>query len=893
MQSRPFPLSGADSSRHQNGVLSYPGGPTRRVRRVPVSSCDQCRIKKMRCDAKDRPHGETCANCERYGRRCTFRDKESDMASKAQAQSSRPKLNRSASTSLASMWRSDPANTFLGAAPNVPFDVAMSASTTASSSSMTIPSLQPALPFGQEGNSGADEGNHPSWLWASTEETSPPSMNFHAAAADDAGDYFAVPAIVTSVSTGLPRTIAAEALIERLLERFYDSDPSFATLVAPPRHEMLARFRTSHSASLPLYLVHVVAACSAATQPQPEAEIKRWAPSAWREAIEAVQERLSAPCAPDMDLVRALLLLTITSAGKAASPERVTSFETALALAQSLKLNCRHAADACSPNERAQRLQLFWILYVLDKLLAVARQSRPLLPMSDMPFLSNDEMVSLGLPAREADVLQGLALATIHLMQILETVQTTLYSSTSMANLMQLDAALTVIQPLEQQLEQWCKTSRNVLSQGRDPLSRHVASNVISLLHLVQLQVYSFTLRLEASLASVALPITFHNANFKAMIGSIESSLHLVRRGHLLIDGRAAVREAVARDTLTTNPMNFDSYLMERGAAFLKFFATAWAGWANGEGVFNFLASPLQTKPAASSNEYVIPPPGSLSDSPVDSPASQPAQKTELPSTESFTDRRTSTADASGARPKKAAPKPLPLASNSCTATTSDLFPRLNTATMLALDLPMTPAHRLFENLTSVDPTMLASDTSQIDADAAAAAASLFDWSPVGQAHSTNGTTPAPIAPSVQVDHSQTSQSPDARSVGAVQSDLDSLLNFDLQFPLVSPRIPPYLGGDGGCSGSGQSGSCSSSTGLTPFLSQSGHNLAAPIDTLTTTDWASLAPPPFAWPGDTSKIDVLSASPRNPMFEEDEAMRLSSAPASDLFQLPDITAILC
>lgn len=622
---------------------------------------------------------------------------------------------------------------------------------------------------------------------------------------------------------------------------------------------MLQRYRVKHPSAMPLYLVHVLVACSAATQYHPEGEIRTWAPVAWRGAVEAVQERLSAPCAPDLDLIRALLLLTITSAGSPASPERATSFETALALAQSLKLNSRQAAEHCSTQERSVRLQLFWILYVVDKLLAVARETQPLLPCHDMPFLSVGDITNMGLPGREAHVLQGLALATIHLTQILESVQIDLYGSSSTI-FTQIESVQSIVQPLEQRLEEWCKSSRQILFQGQSPLGRCVASSVISLLHLVQLQLYSFSLRLEASLPSSTLPITFKNANFKAMIGSVESSLHLIRRGNFRADGRAAVKEVVGRCNPTTKPMNFDVYLIDRGSAFLRFLSAAWAGWAHGDGVFKLLRSSAPAEQLSSGSET----PG---DAAIDTATDETMnlasslQKAELPPTESFTGRRSSTTTVLAHRPKKSAPAPLPLATCLQKSGKMDAFPRLDVTTMAALDIPMTPAHQLFEALTTVQH---GGTDSNPDSDDPAAA--LFDCSLMDSPNIANEFAPAPKN---EITGTGLSEVQSGESLTR-NDEFSALLGFDLQVPLFSPSVPPYLNKNNATSSNPLG-----STGLTPFLSVSGYNLAAPPSSCALWPSTPTPAPAPSTPASDSTTTQHAALLGGGLFDIDDSRRMS------------------
>lgn len=707
--------------------------------RSPVSSCDQCRVKKMKCDAKERPHGQTCANCERYKRKCTFRDKESDMQSKLEQQqlkANRPRsrTNGSASTTFdPSVWGE------ASAMASYPRDV-------------------PA------GGSGA-------WLWGNHGRSmSLPGLQH----SGSANGYFAVPTTLYSTPT------QPEAVIELLLTRFYDNAPSsLAVVIAPPRAQMMQRFRRSHAAPLPLYLVQVVAACALATAFQPEPELRAWAITAWREAVEAVQARLSASSMiPDLDVIRALLLLTITSAGSPAATERLTSFHTALGLAHSLQLMSRDHNEACHPEERAQRLQIFWILYVVDKVIAVAHESAAMLPMCEMPFLAVSDMEMLGVDKSDADTVHGLALATLDLMRILEAVQRDLYGAPASTTFPTNASAHAVIQPLEQQLEDWCKSSRVILSQGETPFTRRMAASVISLLHLVQLQLYSFPLRLEATLTtSGTFPITFGTANLKALVGSIESSLHLIRRGSNVSGGVnasnrvAVVTQAINKLHPSTTPMTFDIFLADRGATFLRFLSMAWSGWCGGEGIFNFVPQQQQDKEAdvaesAAQSEQATP--------------QQPGQPSRLPATEGFAERRGSVSTSlgrarvmGGKKKTNAPPAPLALGQGNANARAgSNDFPQITTAMVMeSLGLPMTPAHQLFSDMA-------------ISNQAAAPVATplAHDWSSLLEQMGS--------IPEIRVDGASNEQILDSGPAPARDGhDLTNMLGlgFDLQYPLTSP----------------------------------------------------------------------------------------------------------
>lgn len=706
------------------------------------------------------------------------------MASMATSKksSTRPKMSRS---SISAVTVRNPSSS---RGPRGPSDAS-------SHAAMTMPGLQSSLEMErsngvkEQSSSSASSSSPPSsdarqdlsWRWMQHgRSTSMPNIF----AAQD--DYFPVPSAVQIHNNGgIAQAIAPEAFIEMLLTRFYDSQTGFANLIAPSRWEMLQRFRVSHTDPFPTYLVQVIVACSAATRYQPEPEIRAWAPSAWRDAITAVQQRLEAPCAPDLDLVRALLLLTITSAGCPASEERFTSFQTALALAQNLQLTSRPAVDEQSPHERAQRLQLFWILFVVDKLLAVARGSAPLLPSQDITFLTCGDLVDLGLPGHEAHILQGLALASISLMQILESVQSILYASSTQV-FETVETAQVILQPLERKLEDWCKSNRAILSQGQDSLTRNVASSVISLLHLVQLQLYSYSLRLETAASKPSMPVVFGSSNIKALVGCIESSLHLIRRGHFPADGKAALKEAIHRGNPTTTPMTFDLFLVDRGSDFLKWLSSVWAGWSGGDGVFNFvpLAQAPSQSPSPQTHSQDLSIHGSTSGLPK--PASA------FPSTDSFTGRRNSTANIGGAhRVKKAAPAPLALDSNVHKGSSLSLVPHIDTATLKALCIPTTPAHQLFDSLVSSQPvaeqhTNVACVPAVGEVDAA-----LSKWPLLNDLKLENNVA---AQPSIEVTAAPEDVNAGPSSTqGSSIEELSALLGFDLQVPLVSPSVPPYM----------------------------------------------------------------------------------------------------
>lgn len=584
---------------------------------------------------------------------------------------------------------------------------------------------------------------------------------------------------------------------------------------------------------LPLYLVQVVVACTAATVFSPEPEVRAWAVSAWRGAVEATQQRLLSPQPPDLELIEALLLLTVTSAGNPAANERYTSFETALGLARGpVGLTSPDRMSSSTPQEKARRLRLFWALWVVDKLLAAARETAPLMSEAEMPMIDALDIMGLGASATEAATLQSLGEATLSLVRILDAIQSQLWARVSAIS--DLGAVHAIIAPLESQLEQWCKGNRSVLSEVQQPLSCAVASGIISLLHFVQLQLYSFPLRYESA-ARGGTPITFDTSSAKALIGCMESSLHLVRRAPFSRDSKGAIREAMHSHNPATTPMSFTGFLVDRGSTFLRFLSTSWSEWNDGDGIHAYLPA----------NETVDTTTGTPSQTPqeVTSPSSAAGaadvessapQSTELPQTEGFLGRRSSVLG------KKGAPAPLPLGQTLAQgkvvgAALASAMPRIDTATFATLGIPMTPAHQLFEDLSRLNNS---SNTIQNNGGATADAPSnvpaptgltgLFpsaDWLSSTNPRSTLDNFSMPSAnpwssrPSLPLDFWQSERNGQKANVAAA-------LGFDLQAPLVSPvvsthqphgRFPAPLSSGLGGSSTSAAGAGAGSADVTPF----------------------------------------------------------------------------
>ncbi len=58
---------------HMGGQYASPDGSMAPRKRSKVSrACDECRRKKIRCDATGEPGDDQCSSCKRVGARCEF-----------------------------------------------------------------------------------------------------------------------------------------------------------------------------------------------------------------------------------------------------------------------------------------------------------------------------------------------------------------------------------------------------------------------------------------------------------------------------------------------------------------------------------------------------------------------------------------------------------------------------------------------------------------------------------------------------------------------------------------------------------------------------------------------------------------------------------------------------
>ena len=673
----------------------------RKQKRVVVTSCDTCRLRKLRCNAKELPKGTPCSNCTKHSIPCTFEDsKEHNRPLIRKKLTSNNVKGPSASAARANQrgvkgcatsksfdqgadWTRFsvssqgelPGPTFF----NEPFwdghpgyDAALAATSTfgfafgsspvpmnsalANFDSPARPSTQAGYPVASgpmrrprlnshgRSQSFTPELFHPYRRASASADLSSSGMIAPAAPVEEPGPWSAwsLPSGLTDPTTGQTFPLGQFQAVKLLLNRFY-SEPTFLSIILP-YEELFGRFEallsvnaTGHSTNgwspLPEYLLRAVVSCGAASAATREPELRLWKQHAWQTALDIVNARLNGRDKEEIEMVQALLLLGICWMGEPESLERTITFEKAIKIACNLHLGSSKVLRF--PNliqqERSKRICLHWTVYVVDKLVAVAR-NRPSLVTKDshdMPRPSIDDLKQQGCSNLTSHSSSGqdaqnqlywthnLALCYIDLAEILEDIQADLYPIVQPAFETTLDEVHGRIYPNEQKLEYWCKSNRVLMQTASEQgkLCRTVTEAIMAQLHLVQLQLYQRPLRLEVEVheaqrrqrpegmsdgetEAAFAPIHFSASNSKALTACIESAWHLVQQPVSPSFNPDSPFTSAARLSSTSTSSNSTgsslqrvggtSFAVLKATQFIRFLSLNWKGWDSGMGMLQY-----------------------------------------------------------------------------------------------------------------------------------------------------------------------------------------------------------------------------------------------------------------------------------------------------------------
>ena len=556
-----------------------------------------------------------------------------------------------------------------------------------------------------------------------------------------------VPLIITNPATGVQATYALPGVLDTLMARFFEHG-TLATMIMF-KEESMARYRSlAHSTlqqtsqsghpdgPLPAYLTLAMLSCAAISSVTSEPELIEWGKTiGWQLALRGVQRRLSLEGAADLDLVQAITLVGACWCGdNPNSQERIALFETAFRLAYDLNLTSSLDYDRLQPDIRAKRIVIFWVLYALDKTLALIcrRPSQLNSDLHSIPKLTLTDVVlasTKGSPRvndqpepRASDEEQWtcrLLEAFISLASIFERTSLPMVERRAMASLT-FRAMQNQISAVEGELEEWCQNHGELLSSAtlEGQVFQGTAESLVAILHVAQLQLYSPALRYEARQAT-KIPLKFSDGNNKALTACIESAWHLIQQP----ESKFALAGPGDQTNLGPIASSITSLGVVRATQFLRFLSTHWADWRQGYGMHDRLPNATMNQPQPDANAQLDPAIGALpneasigaangnkgaGNSPMAPPAARNRGDAGTPVSQQWgaPPAAPGSAGVGGRKGRKSAPAPLDFASPSNTVTSDatasvadvdapqrDEAPQMN----LVQPSPTTPARFLFE----------------------------------------------------------------------------------------------------------------------------------------------------------------------------------------------------
>ncbi|KAE8254255.1 hypothetical protein A4X13_0g3487 [Tilletia indica] len=598
-----------------------------RLKRVAVTSCDSCRLRKLKCNAKELPSGSTCGSCARHEWKCTFEDSKESLTRPTTRM--RHKIHRNPNPPQPGIYPQHFMTPSAGATANQPRQGFAGAHDQASammghnrytnnnysayshagfSNSQEISQLAeqlwpdahnqaagPYAPFYAWTDGPTFPGAQPQLPLLGGVGHASASTSLRTAAVDFNGPSFAdfaLPHALTEPQSGYTRAVTPQEISEILLMRFYADSTSSAYIL--PRKDVFHRYLTGTPAPLPEYLLQTLLAASAFLPTTKEPELLAWRPHGWSIAVKTVQARLRSRIPADLHLIQALLLLGNGWIGDPDDNERTVIFEMAFRLALSIGLNSSNT-NITDPDERSARIMLFWIMYVLDRMLLVAT-GRPLIigrTAHDVPAPTAADANIIALSAREDHSTQSdehlwihrQLLAFIALADILEDTHRTIQEIRASPS-RTLAEILHRIMPIEVSLETWCKENKLLLRETaavHGPLCQNLTESMVAQLHMCQLQLYQAPIRCEIEQAK-SLPIYFDPSNGKSLTACVESAWYLVQQPLVNHDPSAAMH-AIMPGSKPITQFNVANYAVLCAAQFLRLLSCTWAEWKAGRGL--------------------------------------------------------------------------------------------------------------------------------------------------------------------------------------------------------------------------------------------------------------------------------------------------------------------
>ncbi|KDN41792.1 hypothetical protein K437DRAFT_170756 [Tilletiaria anomala UBC 951] len=565
-----------------------------KVRKVVVTSCDACRARKLRCNAKELPLGEACSNCVKSKAACSF-----DYCADTTGGTIR--------------LRNRVAELDAGAAIVATGGLAQLASL-AGTGGHASTGGGGVGGGGGAGSRGVGEfRNGPTWhsgFGADVEA-------FRYANEDPSS--WSIPLVITAPQTGMQATYALQGVVDTLLARFFEQG-TLATMIMF-KDDVMSRYTAQQQAAataatgmlppaeqqhpegpLPAFLILAMLACAAVSSVTSEPELIEWGKTVgWHLALRGVQRRLATEGVPDLDLLQAIVLVSACWCGdNPNSQERIALFETAFRLAYDMNLTSSLDTNRLALDIKAKRIVIFWVLYALDKAMAIITR-RPVQLDSELhsiPRLSLTDVVrarAKGTPralapdprANNEDVWTCRLLeAFVSLCAVFEKTRLPMIERRAMQSLT-FRAMQNQISSVEGELEDWCQNHGELLSTAtcEGQVFQGIAEGLVVILHVAQLQLYSPTLRYESRQAS-KVPMKFSDSNSKALTACIESSWHLIQQpeSRFALAGGSADRPSMGTLASTITTLG-----VVRATQFLRFLSTTWADWRQGYGMHDCL----------------------------------------------------------------------------------------------------------------------------------------------------------------------------------------------------------------------------------------------------------------------------------------------------------------
>ncbi|KAK0568847.1 hypothetical protein OC861_001540 [Tilletia horrida] len=353
-----------------------------RFKRVAVTSCDSCRLRKLKCNAKELPAGSTCSSCAKHEWQCTFEDSKESLNRPTTRM--RHKIHRNpnppqpgiyphhfpASASSVGQQHGFPLSGLLGApAPESPPQTGIHPHYFPESAPpvdglphtglLAAPAPEQSNHLDRNSNAQAIyrlaqqlwphvhvQAHAPSYGWSSGTDAAlshpqdaftpsgtrdprliDPSFN-HALHILPIISKLSLPPTLTNPETGITQSMPVTQVAVVLLLRFY-ADPTTSLASVVPRKQFLQRYQTCLPAPPPPYLLITMLTLAAFLPTTKEPELLAWRGHGWSQAIQAIQVRLHNGVPVCTTVFQTLLLLGIGWVGGPDDRERMIILDMA------------------------------------------------------------------------------------------------------------------------------------------------------------------------------------------------------------------------------------------------------------------------------------------------------------------------------------------------------------------------------------------------------------------------------------------------------------------------------------------------------------------------------------------------------------------------------------